>query len=643
MPITVTFQPSGRRVTVKPGSDLLEAAQRAGVDLNAVCGGVGICGMCRIRLLSGRVTSPTPDEQHELTPDQLSAGLRLACQCRVETTDVLVDVPPESALLASRLQTEGDDLGEALLDPPIRWVDVRLDPPDHHDLRADLTRLQQALSRVDPIETTTDHGNPGSAAFTLASQLNASSAALALASQLNASSAMYAHASQRLRAQNWQARIALFADQNETHLAGVLPYGASPYGMAVDIGSTKLAAYLVNLETGAVMAQQAAMNPQIAYGEDVVSRIAFANQCEENRLQLQTRLVEELNQLVDGLAQKAGIQRDEIVDAVLVGNTIMHHLFLHLPVEQLGAAPYVPAVAQPLDLPAADVGLRLSPGAHMHLTANIAGYVGGDHVAALLATNAVERLGAGAAASPAVLVDIGTNTEISLVHAGRIFTCSTASGPAFEGAHIQFGMRAAAGAIERVRLTRDGDIELQTVGGVSPVGLCGTGILHAIAQLLDAGLLDMRGAFARQGHPALIKNAFVLAAEQISGHGQAITLSRSDVHEIQLAKGAIRTGIDILLEAAGLSALEIGDWFIAGAFGTYLDLYGAVRIGMFPDVPLERFHQVGNAAGVGARRMLVSARQRKTAARLAATSEYIELTVHAGFSDRYLASMYFPA
>jgi uncharacterized 2Fe-2S/4Fe-4S cluster protein (DUF4445 family) len=408
-------------------------------------------------------------------------------------------------------------------------------------------------------------------------------------------------------------------------------------GLAVDVGSTKLAIYLVSLESGATLASTAVMNPQVAYGEDVVSRIAFANQKRENAKLLQSCLVETINDAVEMLAAKTDLCKGQIVDAVMVGNTVMHHFLCNLPVQQLGAAPYVPVISTPLEVPADEVGLRAAPGASIYLPANIAGYVGGDHTAALLTLHDDQPL-----SGVQVLVDIGTNTEISLLRDGEILCCSTASGPAFEGAHIRDGMRAASGAIDRVWLEAKG-VKFSTLNDAPPLGICGTGILSAVDGMLCAGILDRRGAL-RENAPGVRRGEngleFLLAPAAVSGHGRDIAVTRRDVNEIQLAKGAIRAGVEILLHEAGLTAEQVERWVIAGAFGTYLDIDSAQRVGMFPaGALLQRFYQVGNAAGVGAKQMLLSRGRREKAAEIAGSVRYLELTSHARFTDTYMKAI----
>jgi uncharacterized 2Fe-2S/4Fe-4S cluster protein (DUF4445 family) len=431
-----------------------------------------------------------------------------------------------------------------------------------------------------------------------------------------------------LRAHDWSVRAAV---RGGAEVVAVLPPGARLLGLAADIGTTSLAAYLVDLETGETVAKAGAMNPQVAYGEDVVTRIVYCNEHETGAALLQARLIESLNLLIDGLCAEAGAGPEQIVEAVLVGNSVMHHLALGLPVASLGEAPYTPAADHAIEALAAQLGLRTAAGARVYLPPNIAGYVGADHVAALVATGLLAR------SDTALVVDIGTNTEMTLTHGGRRWSCSCASGPAFEGAHIRHGMRAAPGAIERVQII-DGVARIQTIGGQAAAGICGSGILDAVAEMTRAGVIDARGAFVR-GHPLNEDGAFVLASGAQSVSGQPISVSRADVAEIQLAKAAIRAGVDLLLAEAGLDENELDAFIIAGAFGTYIQVASAIAIGMFPALPLERFHQVGNAAGMGACQMLVSGAARAQAAQLAESSVYLELTIHEGFRDAYMQRM----
>jgi uncharacterized 2Fe-2S/4Fe-4S cluster protein (DUF4445 family) len=549
----IDFQPVGRRGMVRADQTLLEAAQAAGVGLASVCGGAGTCEECRVRLVTGSLSTPTSVEDAALGSDALAAGWRLACQAQA-LSDVRLHIPAESLTAAQRLQTEG----------------------------------QEAQLEIDPVITELD-----------------------------------------------------------------------AYGLAVDVGTTKVAAYLIRLETGETVAKSAAMNPQIAYGEDVISRIAFAGREPDGAKRLQSVLVETLNDLTKEMCASAHVSRENILDAVMVGNTAMHHLLAGLPVEQLGRAPYAPATTDPLTIPARELGLAFGPSANVYLPPVIAGYVGADHLAMLLATgitgielekNAPRRNenheGGSLPAknsvasqkdssrpsrhrgSKIIALDIGTNTEIALLANEQVTCCSCASGPAFEGAHIKEGMRAAPGAIERACWS-DGKIQWQTIDAEPPVGICGSGILDIIASLLDGELLKSTGKLT-------VGNEYPLVPSAQTGLGRDLTVTRKDVHEIQLAKSAIRAGTEVLLANAGLTSADLDGFIVAGAFGTYLDLHSAVRVGMFPSLPMEKFSQVGNAAGVGARMMLVSLKKRLEAETLAKRLGYIELASDAGFMGLFM-------
>lgn len=601
-PFTVDLEPIGRRVAVAPGQTLLDAARQAGVGLVAVCGGAGVCGKCRVRVMSGTLTDPTPLEQARLSAAELAAGWRLACQAQ-PLGAVKLDIPPDSLTTPQRLQVEGEE-SPVPLDPAIVPVDLTLPPPGLDDLRSDVTRLSDTL---------VSQGLP--------------------APQIGYE--VLRTLSDQLRAQKWSGRLALRKTGEGYEVAGLLPMGSPLLGLALDLGTTKVAAYLLDLSTGRTLAKAGIMNLQVAYGEDVVSRIAYTNDHEDGRQILQRKLVDGLNALASRLCTQVKAVPTQIVEAVAVGNTAIHHLFAGLPVRQLGEAPYLAAISEPLELYACDLGLELAPGARILLPPIIAGYVGADHVAMLLATEAWK------AKRPTIALDIGTNTEISLTVNGATLTCSCASGPAFEGAHILAGMRAAPGAIESVQIL-DGVAHVQTIDGKPPIGLCGSGILDAVAELRTAGVLAPSGKLKDEDPRVRAEKGggtFLLVPGPESGNKRDILITRQDVHEIQLAKAAIRAGVEVLLQEAGLTAQDIETFIVAGAFGTYLNLESAVRIGMFPPLPLERFRQVGNAAGTGARQVLLSVAQRGAARALVEKVRYVELTTHPAFVDLYTSAL----
>lgn len=606
--VRVDVQPIGRRVEMKRGATVLAAIRAGGLESVAVCGGLGLCGTCRVLVANGGFTPPTEKEREQLSPAELSAGIRLACQAAV-MADGRVDVPPESLTTPQRLQFEGYATSVAVFDPAVVALDVQVPPPALDDLRGDATRLRDAV--------------------TAAGQRVA-----------RVSLAVLASAPLTLRAEHWAVRVAVHrgaAADGAGEIVALLPEGKVPLGAAIDVGTTKLAAYLVDLGTGETVAKGAAPNPQIAVGEDVMSRIAYADADESGARDLHARLVDGINQLLGELRGQIGAASWQLVDAVAVGNTAMHHALVNLPLRQLGLAPYVPAVTEALELRSTDVGLDLAPGALTYLPPNIAGFVGADHTAVLLASGAAETR------RTVLVLDIGTNTEISVARRGRLWTCSCASGPAFEGAHIRDGMRAAEGAIERVEYL-DGRFEVHTIGEGPPAGICGSGILDAVAACLKAGIVDGRGGVCRT-HPAVTRSpegpACILVPATLTAHGRDILLTRTDVGEIQLAKAAIRAGIELLIGAAGIEADALDEIIIAGAFGTYLSIASAIAVGMLPRLPPERYRQVGNAAGQGARQLLVSRQSRKMADDIARRVCYVELTIHPDFADTFTQELAF--
>jgi len=553
-----------------------------------------------MRPLTGSVSGLTATEQDVLEPEEVQGGIRLGCQTHA-LGDLKVEIPASSLTTPQRLQVEGTRLTRRL-DPPVRAIDLDLAPARLNDLRSDEVHLLDGLRA---------HGS----------------------SEVRVPLPVLRDLPRRLRHQSWSARVALRGPQ----VVGLLPPQARPMGLAVDMGTTKLAAYLVDLESGEVLARRGAMNPQIGYGEDVVSRIAYADAHEDGNQTLHRILVEAIQGLAQAMCDESGIAPDQIVEAVAVGNTAMHHFFAGLPVQQLGRAPYVPAVSRALDLRASEIGLGLAPGAMIYMPPNIAGYVGADHVAMLLAADILALKG------PTMALDIGTNTEISLAIGDRLITCSCASGPAFEGAHIKDGMRAAPGAIERAHLD-DGVFQFSTIENRKPIGLCGSGILDVLAEMVRTGALEKTGRF-NDNHPLLAERieegAFILVLPEEAGQEKGVRIIPRDVHEIQLAKGAIRAGMEILLEEAGIKAEDLERIIVAGAFGTYIDPKSAVQIGMFPDIPLERYHQIGNAAGAGAVQLLTSLEERERTSEILACDDYIELTTHPGFADAFIRALHF--
>lgn len=589
----ITFEPVGLRVEADAGRTILDAAREAGIAITSVCGGGGTCGKCKVRIMRGEVREVSGADC--LSHEEKAQGICLACRTRPLGDALTVYIPPESLAVRQQLQVECNHVLSA---PDNDLHVVRLNPalPTLEDLRDDATRVRQHVESI-------------------------------LGREIVLPFALLRNLSNELRMAGWDTSAVVLRGR----LTAVLPPERRPFGLAVDMGTTKVAAYLVDLQEGRVVDSEGNVNGQTAYGEDVITRMGHANESFAQAEKLRQALCDTINSLIKILGARNGLVQEQWVDAVLVGNTAIHHLFAGLPVRQLGMAPYVPAVSAPLVLEAGAIGLAIHPAASVYLPSILAGYVGCDHVAALTA----EKLYA--AGDTVMLCDIGTNTEITLRHNGQMCCCSCASGPAFEGAHIRQGMRASPGAVDHV-IIRDGVIRCSSIEQAPPVGICGSGVLDALAQFLQQGMLTKPGGL--DGAHDLV---------EMLGKERAVCLNRdaplfitqSDVSVIQLAKGAIRAGIDILLEHAGITYQEVDRFILAGAFGTYIDPVSAATIGMIPPWPSTRVVQVGNAAGRGAVQMLLSDSTRLRALNLGDQMNYVELTAYPKFHQKLARAMLF--
>jgi len=598
----VTFEPDGQHIWSLPSETLLDTARRAGVRIASVCGGRGLCHSCVVRVTEGPVEPPSQQDLEFFSAEELADNWRRACQS-LACGDCRVEISARARAVPMRTEVESEDVW-VRPDPAVRLYPVKVVAPSLGYPAADDHRFLTALNEK----------WPGTCSRIDLDVLRVLPNALrVLGGQVVA--------------------IVRFGE-----IIGVVPPAKGPLpGLAVDIGTTNIGVLLVDLRNGRTLASRAMENPQTSHGADVITRIGKARSSPEKQKQLHDLVVAGINDAARELCETHSLSPDQIADVVVAGNTVMHHLFLQLPVDYLGAVPFVAASGNAMDVKARDIGIKAAPGAYVHAIANIAGFVGGDHTAMLLA------IGADHEEKTVVALDIGTNTEISLIHEGRLLTISCPSGPALEGRHIRCGMRSAPGAIESVKISGD-QVGVKTIGNVPPVGICGSGVVDAIAQLYLAGVVSRTGVMTREHPRVRIRDRqpeFVFADEQ-KGGGTAIVFNQRDVRAVQLAKGAIRAGIQVLLDEAGLREEQIDQVIIAGAFGNYIDLASAVAIGMLPDLPLDRFAQVGNAAGIGAKLALVSYPHRATAQALAANSQYIELAGSERFNRAFMRAMRFP-
>ncbi|MBN9463079.1 MAG: DUF4445 domain-containing protein [Burkholderiales bacterium] len=586
------FPQLDRSIPSQPGESVFQSARRHGVRIVGACGGRGTCGSCIVQVSAGEVEHVALGSEGEERPAK-----RWIRACRVRARgDLVVEIAPRSLAPVARPELAtgaGDEPLET--DPAVTSRDVVVPAPSLADPASDADRVRRALACPQ-------------ASFDLT---------------------VLRTLSGELRQADGALRVRLRGEE----VVDVAAHGRRALGLAIDLGTTNAAGFLLDLDTGLRLAGLGIENPQTAWGADLISRLNHAVAGPTQASELREAALAAVNALAHDLAHAVGASTADIVDVVIAGNTAMHHLLIGLPVRQLGRAPFVAATRDGVDAKARELGVAVATGAWVHVLPNVGGFIGGDHVAALVASES--RWGA---QRTSVVMDIGTNTEISLIYDGEIRSASSPSGPALEGGHIGCGMRAADGAIERVGLDPEGRLVLRTIGDEPPVGLCGSGVIDALAALHRARIVDDRGRLAPH-HAVVVSDGSQRAAQLAPG----VVFTQADVRAVQLAKAAIRTALDLLLDEAQLRAGEIDAFVIAGSFGAYIDVASAVAIGLLPDIALDRYVQVGNAAGLGVRMALASRGARARAAELARRCRPLELTTRGDFQKRFVQNIGLPA
>jgi uncharacterized 2Fe-2S/4Fe-4S cluster protein (DUF4445 family) len=625
--VPLTFLPTGRTVAVAPGTRILQAAQAGGVDIEATCGGRGRCTSCRVKYVAGGVPPPTIMDTLQLGDDQVREGYRLSCQCPVDEPTTVLVAPPltERSVQILGAQPPAEALRRVLIDAGVRKdvLTVTL-PKDEHQQTPDLDALLSALNGA-----VAARGEAGARPF--APEDVGWEALRALPGAL--------------REDQGQVTVATFGGRVLAVEAG--DTGLLQFGMAVDIGTTTVVSTLMELASGEQLAAVTSLNPQAVFGGDLMSRIAFAQADRANLRRLRTRIVGLLNEHVAELTRESGVLPRWIYKVVVVGNTVMHHALLGLDPSWVGLAPYAPVLRHPVTLPARELLLRVNPEAEVCLLPLVAGFVGADAVAVALATRIHEL------PETRIAVDIGTNGEVLLGSRERLWACSAPAGPALEGAQIRHGMRAALGAIDRAWLEA-GDLRLHVLGEGAPQGLCGSGLLDAVAALLEAGALDWTGLIDLDARPRLPaplarrlerrgeERVVVLLRPGELGSAREILLTQEDVRQVQLCKGAIASGVAMLQRAAGVATDRVAELLLAGGFGNYLSIGSALRIGLIPPLAPGRVRYVGNAAALGAQLCLMSEAERRRATDLARSIEHVSLAAHPDFQDVFVECMNFP-
>jgi uncharacterized 2Fe-2S/4Fe-4S cluster protein (DUF4445 family) len=614
MSVILRLLPDGRTLRVEAGTTILKAAHSAGVDITATCGGRGRCTSCRVKFVAGTVPPPTIMDELQLGDDLVRESYRLSCQCRV-TEAVTVQVAPavdERSFQILGTERAAGALARVQIDSGIEKAVVTVElPKEEHHQTSDLEALLTATGRA-----------PESVPADLLKSLPGA-----------------------LREYQGQATVTTFG----TRVLAVEPGDTAllKFGLAIDIGTTSVVTTLMELESGEQLAAVSSLNPQAVFGGDLMSRIAFAQFNPGNLRKLQTRIIGLLNQHIEQVTRESGVLAKWIYKVVVVGNTCMHHILLGIDPSYVGLAPYAPVVRDPLVLPARDLFLKVSPEARVCLLPIVAGFVGADAVAVALSTRISET------PELRIAVDIGTNGEVLLGSRDRLWACSAPAGPALEGAQIRHGMRGALGAIDRVWI-EDGDLRLHTIGETDAQGICGSGIIDAVAALLEAGAIDWTGLIdvdGRERLPGALRDRVlmrgedrlvVLARTGESGAAHEIVLGQDDVRQVQLCKGAIASGVAMLQRLAGVPDDQVSELMLAGGFGNYLSIPSALRIGLIPALPESRIRYVGNAAALGAQLALMSEAERRRAETIARRIEHVSLAAHPDFQDVFVDCMNFP-
>lgn len=591
--IRITFLPQNKTAGFSRGVSILDAARQMDLAVPAFCGGVGICGRCRVRVTDAEFP-PTAAELTVLTAEELAQGYRLACLTRVEQNCTVF--LPQTLDPGADILSEGA-IRQTTLSARVRTWPITCQAPMLTDTLSDVERLLQALPP-----------------------------------QTRVATELYATLASALRDNNFTAHAVLAGDEVVD-----LTSSASPgiYGMAVDLGTTTVVSKIYDLISGKKLAVTGRLNSQRSYGEDVISRISYAGRGRKETLRLQQAVVDLLNDSIEEMCAQCNIPSRQIYEMVLAGNTVMQHLLLGVDAHYLAQMPYMPVFRQAQSRRAAAVGLSIHPAADIYVFPGIGRFVGGDTSAVLLSL-ADKQKGAWLA------VDIGTNGEMILARDGTYWSTSAAAGPAFEGAHISQGMRAGIGAMDRVVL-RDGKWHNHVIGDMAAVGICGSGLIDAVGVLLQNQAMDFAGRLQDTAVLPLIGKKEQGPAICLKGAtGGEVYLTQKDLREVQLAKSAIATAIQILCNAAQVRADELDAIYLAGAFGQYIRKDMALAIGLLPNVAMEKIHFIGNAASVGAELALLSTSERRWIEEMAAAVQYVEVAGDPAFQDLFAENLLYP-
>jgi len=608
---SVKFLPNDISVDVEEGTTVAEAAQQADVFISNLCGGEGVCGKCRIQISTGRAEA----EEHAMglfSQDEIMKGYMLACQTEVHD-NLEVIIPPESRVDESQILTGGSE-GEAPPandDPIVRKIYLELPPPTPEDNAPDVERISRVLAK----ET-------GSRFVDIPLDC-------------------LQNLSEKLRENDWKITVTLSRDGNNYRILKIDPLNTagSNYGVAVDVGTTTVVAQLIDINSGKVIGVQGSHNNQASYGEDVISRMIFA--CGKGGvLPVQKAVVKNINQLIGKLAKDNNISVEEINSIVAAGNTTMSHFLLGLTPCSIRLDPYVPTARNFPQVRAEQVGIHINPQGILETVPGVASYVGGDIIAGVLASGIAEH------EEVRGLIDIGTNGEIAIGNRDWLVCCSASAGPAFEGGGTRCGMRARTGAIETIKISGSG-LKYETIGNAKPIGICGSGLIACIYELVKNGVIGPDGKFHRtrkDDRLGIEDNIpqYIIAHADETETGADVVITETDIDNIIKSKGAVFAAIKSLLDYIDLGFDQIETFYVAGGFGNFLDVPKSIAIGLLPDLPHEKIQFIGNSSLTGARMCLLSEKAFETCTNIASSMTNIELSTYQPFTDDYIAALFLP-
>jgi uncharacterized 2Fe-2S/4Fe-4S cluster protein (DUF4445 family) len=623
--IILDFEPISRRILYADDLSIYDALAHAGVRISSLCGGKGTCGKCKVLIQKGsqHLKDPSNSELEKLTKDEIENGWRLACQVKLDPikieksrsdpVEIRIFLPDEILIEDFKILTSGVEKRIELL-PNIKKFHLNVKKPSLNDPIPDFERIlgsYQSMVRT-PIQIEYD---------------------------------VLKRLPDILRDKDHDLTLT-FKEQETIIDLESGDTSKDNYGIAFDIGTTTIVGYLMNLNNGKTYSVSSTLNPQTAFGEDVVTRITYAKETPKGLETLNKLVIEALNKIIEKTSKEAKVSISNVYEATIVGNSVMHHLFLGINPSYIGLSPYVPAIQTGLNVDSHSLGLSMARNGNTYVLPLIAGFVGADTVGVILSSEIDKEK------ELTLAIDIGTNGEIIIGNRDVLVTGSCAAGSALEGAHISNGMRAAAGAIDSVKIDPDTFfVEYTTINDKKPMGICGSGLIDAVAEMLRSKIITRSGRFNKEfiDHERFIKKEknfeFILAPKEVTSTGKPIVLSQKDIREIQMAKGAFYSGMNLILNYLNRTREkhhEIRQIFLAGAFGNYIDKRNAKFIGMIPDISDEKIYQIGNAAGMGAQHCLINTNLRQKTQELLKKIKYVEIAVQENFQREYAEAMYFP-